>query len=99
MNKDRATAHAAASMFHSAPGQIPADVRDLSSKATDLSKVAETSDKRRAQAENERARRVAMIVWAWDRKMRSAFKGIMPSPRRHAMMREAYAEREVRGEV
>lgn len=96
MNKDRATAHAAASLFHSAPGQIPAD---LAKRATDLEKVKQTADERRVAEENSRARIVAAIVWRWDRKMRAAFKGIMPSPQRHRMMRDAYAEREARGEA
>lgn len=74
---------AAAELLNANAGGIPAD---LAASATDLGRVAETAEKQRLAEAERRRFAVAAAVKRWDARMRSTFKGIMPSPERYRML-------------
>jgi hypothetical protein len=76
-------------------GSIPADVKDMAGKATDLAEVARTADAKRVEDEQRQQAMLRVVAKRWDDAMNRLFKGIQSRPSRHAMMRRA----DERGEV
>jgi len=60
--------------------QIPAHLADAASRANEAKRLEE---KRRQEAI------VAAVARRWDRAMNRTFKGIMPTPERHRMLKRS----------
>ena len=68
------------------------NLKQLAAQAVDLDKVREERAQEQAAAENAAVDTAVDLADRWDRAMNRAFKGIMPRPARHRMLKEMSRE-------